>query len=108
MKLQWSHKNKLCSVQNPGKNVFLFIFLLTYFSHTHKNQWKHPNALASSLRGKWNIARLGTVYDFTSQVYGVRAINHGTHEINHLNGRILRPKIPHEVYTWERSVQNSL
>lgn len=35
MKLQWSHECKLCSIQNPGENVFLFIFLVTHFSHTY-------------------------------------------------------------------------
>lgn len=54
------------------------------------------------------MAHLGTVYDFISKVYSVRAMNHNTHEINHLNGRMLRPKNPHEAYTGERSVKNSL
>lgn len=51
------------------------------------------------------MAHLGTVYDFISKVYSVRAMNHDTHEINHLNGRMLRPKISHEAYTGERSVK---
>lgn len=80
----------------------------TFFSYTLKKKWKHSNSLASSLRGRWNMAPLGTIYDFISKVYSVRAMNHDTHEINHLNGRMLRPKIPHEAYTGERSVKNSL
>lgn len=51
---------------------------------------------------------LGTVYDFISQVYGERAINHGIYVISHLNERILMQKILYEAYTGERSVTNSL